>query len=406
MKILQVNTVFGFASTGTIVRDVQALCEQQGIECHVAYSVTNLEPSQIKNGYQIGNNLEHKMHGLLCRINGEQAYFSYFSTLRFICHINKIKPDIVHLHTIHGNYLNIKLIFRYLAKKNIRTIITLHDCWYYTGGCFHYTQVGCFKWRQSCGNCPKKRTDTPAYFLDKSSAILSDRRKLFDAIQNLTVVGVSKWIAKESKKGVFYDKNVTTIYNGVDTNIFKPTPSDFRQCLSLEGKFVIMGLVGKWFDPLNKDAFDYIVSKLQSDDRLLLFGCKGKRTDLSPNIIQFGYTTNREELAALYSCADVFINSTHEESFSLINIEPQACGTPVVTYANTGAQETVDNSCSFSVQTDDYKAMWEKVQLIKATGKAIYTEQCIKRVNTLFGMENNYKQYIDLYRKNNDKETN
>lgn len=414
MRILLVNGVYGYASTGTIVRDIHTLCEQQGIECYVAYSMTNLPPDQIHNGYKIGTTWEKKLHALLCRINGKQAYFSQIATRGLIKHIENIQPDIVHLHTIHGNYLNMPMLLSCLAKKRIRTIITMHDCWYYTGGCFHYTRVGCYKWQQSCGNCPKKKADTPAYFLDKSRQILADRKRLFDAIPDLTITGVSHWICEESKKGIFRDKKVMTIHNGIDTTIFRPNigwnvcPSSgalVKVQAELSGHFTIMGLAGKWLDSINREAFLYILSQLEDNDRFLLFGCDETKLELlnslelpKDKIITFGYTTDRQQLAILYSFADVFINCTREESFSLINVEPQACGTPVVTYANTGAKETVNNKCSYSVPTCDYRAMWENVSLIRKNGKKYYSEDCIQWVKDNFEIRVNYQKYLDLYK--------
>ena len=415
MRVLLINGVYGYASTGTIVRDIQALCEQQGIECYVAYSKTNLPADQIHNGYQIGTGWEKKLHALLCRINGRQAYFSHFATRRLIKHIECVQPDIVHLHTIHGNYLNMPMLFTYLAKKSIRTIVTMHDCWYYTGGCFHYTRVGCYKWQQSCGYCPKKKMDTPAFFLDKSSQILADRRRLFDAISNLTVTGVSNWICNESKRGIFRDKDVLTIRNGINTEIFRPTlfpdiehdEALLKVRYALSGHFTIMGLAGKWLDPINREAFLYILSHIEDNDRFLLFGCDNAKLAILNSfnlpvgkVITFGYTNNRHQLATLYTLADVFVNCTYEESFSLINVEPQACGTPVVTYANTGAQETVNNNCSFGVKTGDYKAMWEKVSQIRENGKIHYSEDCILWVKNNFNMQDNYLKYIVLYNSN------
>lgn len=415
MRILLVNGVYGYASTGTIVRDIQVLCEQHGIECYVAFSETNLSADKLHNAYKIGTTLEKKLHALLCRINGKQAYFSHFATRKFLKYIDHIKPDVVHLHTIHGNYLNMPMLFTYLSQRNIRTIITMHDCWYYTGGCFHYTQASCFKWQQSCGNCPKKKTDTPAYFLDKSSQILADRKRLFDAIPNLTVTGVSNWICEESQKGVLKDKQVVPIHNGIDTTIFKPTavkdinPTDalLKLQASLVGHFTILGPATKWLKSINRDAFEFILCMMLPKERFLLFGCDAAilsalnsfniPAELRDKVITFGYTTNRQQMAALYSLSDVFINCTREESFSLINVESQACGTPIVTYANTGAQETVNNQCSYGVPTCDYKAMWEKITLIRRNGKPHYSKDCILWVKENFDMQKNYQKYLSLY---------
>ena len=410
MKVLFINGVYGHGSTGTIVKDIELLCEQNGIECYVASP--DIAVRSAKRGYVIGNIFDHKLHALLCRVNGKQAYFSYFATRKLIEHIEHILPDIVHLHTLHGNYINMPMLLTALASNNIRTIVTMHDCWYYTGGCFHYSDIQCYKWQKYCNDCPKKKNDTPAYFLDKSRQILADRKRLFDAIPNLTITGVSRWICEESKKGIFYDKYVIPIHNGVDFSIFKPT-----NLLSLETKidieslsdssFTILGLAGKWLDPINRDAFLYILGKLQPSEHFILFGYNERiesqmqflniTKEQRDKIITIEYTKNRKQLAALYSIADVFINCTREDSFSLINVEAQACGTPIVTYSSTGAQETVDNKCSFGVKTGDYKEMWEKIALIQNKGKRHYSDDCILWVKENFDMHNNYQKYLSLY---------
>ena len=416
MKLLLINVTYGQGSTGTIVRDIENLCEKFNIECYVASP--DHEVMKAKRGYVIGNFLDHKLHAILCRINGQQAYFSRYATGQLIQYMEDIKPDIVHLHTIHGNYLHMPRLLSCLARNNIRTIITMHDCWYYTGGCFHYTEANCYKWQHRCGNCIKKKVDTPAYFFDKSSQILADRKRLFDSISNLTITGVSNWICEESRKGIFHDKHVVTIHNGIDTSVFCPISmfdiermEELKSVKSLlDGKFTIMGLAGKWLDPINRESFLYILSHLKSSDRFLLFGCNNHQIsevdslqipqEQRDRIIIYGYTSNRLQLAALYSLADVFINCTREESFSLINVEPQACGTPVVTYSNTGAQETVDNKCSFGVKTGDYIAMLEKISQIRKNGKSHYSDDCIQWVKNKFDMQQNYLKYLALYTNN------
>ena len=179
MKVMQINAVYGVGSTGVIVKDLHELCLQNGIESYVSYSTTNQKSEDIKNGYIIGGTLGKKIHAFLSRLGGKQAYFSSFATKKFIKHIKRIKPDIVHLHNLHSNYINMNMLLDYLGKSNTETIITLHDCWFYTGGCFHYTAAGCGKWLEGCGNCPKKMQDTPAILKDNSAKILSDRKNTF-----------------------------------------------------------------------------------------------------------------------------------------------------------------------------------------------------------------------------------
>lgn len=399
MKVMQINAVYGVGSTGVIVEDLHNLCLQNGIDSYVSYSTTNIKTEDIKNGYIIGSNTGKKIHAILSRLGGKQAYFSSFATKNLIKHIKNIKPDIVHLHNLHSNYINMNMLLDYLGKNDIETIITLHDCWFYTGGCFHYTAAGCGKWLESCGNCPKKMGDTPALLKDNSAKILSDRKKYFSAIKNLTVVGVSKWIEDEACKTFLKDANTCYIHNGIDTSFFKPTPSDFRSKYGLENKFLILAPANKWLNPVNKDTFDYFTNNLPDDCVIVMLGCtESQKINLPKNVFALDYIKDREELRKVYSACDVFVNCTREESFSLINVEPQACGTPVVTYRNTGAQETVDNKCSFSVETGNYTQLLTTVLHIKEKGKDSFTQACIEWVQCRFDRDQNYKKYIELYK--------
>ena len=394
MKVLQINAVYGQGSTGTIVRDIEHLCEQNDIECYVASPDPKVR--EAKRGYVIGNIVDHKLHALLCRINGMQAYFSHFPTWNLCRYIDQIKPDVVHLHNLHSNYIHLNILLKYLAKKDIRTIITLHDCWFYTGGCFHYSAAKCDGWLRECGQCPKGRTGSPSYLGDYSSDILEDRKRLFKAIPHLTVIGVSKWIASEAKRTFFCNRPVFTIYNGIDLSVFRFRESNLRNRLRLTDKRIILGPAQKWLSPVNKETLDYFTSNMLDEEVLVLFGCKDTCNYLPHNVIQYGFINNRQDLIELYSSADVFVNCTREESLSLVNIEAQACGTPVVTYDGTGVQETVDGICGITVSSGNYE------QLLLSVRKVLqfpHSKNGIRhQIEIKFDMVENYKKYIKEYK--------
>lgn len=401
IKVLEINAVYGHGSTGTIVKDIESFCISSGLECFVASPDSNV--FKAKNGYLIGNILDHKIHALLSRINGKQGYYSYFSTVKLLKYIDSINPNIVHLHNLHSNYIHLNMLLRYLAKKNIKTFITLHDCWFYTGGCFHYTTSECFKWLEACGDCPKKMLDIPAYLKDSSSQILQDRKKFFLNIPRLYVVGVSDWISQEAKRSFFKNVPVVTIHNGIDFNIFKPTISDIRIRLGLEGKFIILGPASKWLLPENKYILDFFIKKMKKDELLVLFGATDCNIKIADNVKLLGFTKNRRELAEIYTLADVFVNTTREDSLSLINVEAQACGTPVVTFNATGPKETVDEINSFSVPVGDSFALYEKIQFIKYNMSDCVNSESIKFVKSRFDRLQTYQQYINLYKTCSDE---
>ena len=397
MRILQINAVYGHGSTGTIVRDIEQLCYAKGIECLVA----SPDPAvrQAKRGYVIGNTIDHKLHAALSRIYGKQAYYSRCATRSLLKYMDREKPDIVHLHNLHSNYIHLNMLLDYLAKRDIITIVTLHDCWFYTGGCFHYANAECYRWLEKCGNCPKQKLDTPALLKDCSAQILADRKKYLLAIPRLVVTGVSDWIANEARRTFLADTKLVTIRNGIDLNVFKPTPSDFRQRLGLEGKYVILGPASKWLSDVNKEVLDKFTKLMHPDEVLLLFGVDVQDTsNLPKNVITYGYTKNREELAQLYTMADVFVNCTREESLSLINIEAQACGTPVVTFDATATPETVDGVYSLSTQVGNPDRLYESVENIRYNNDGEVSKQVISFASKNYDLYSNYEEYLNLYK--------
>ncbi len=396
MKVVQINAIYGAKSTGTIVREIQSCCEEHGIEGYVAYSIANRPDVEVPRGYHIGNKLTAKWAALVSRVIGKQAYANRFSTRRFLRWLDKVNPDIVHLHNLHSNYIHLNMLLRYLAKHDIATVITMHDCWYFTGGCVHYAAVGCQRWQKGCGQCPKWKA-MPSWFCDTSASVLSDKKKYLSAIPRLTVVGASQWVAEEMKRSLLGNLNITFIHNGFDLSVFTPTLSRKRQELNIENKFVVLGPASKWLLPTNKATLDHFLSHMTEDMVLVLFGCNEITESLPKNVVQIGYIKNPKEMAELYSMADVLVNCSREDTLSSLNLECQACGTPVVTYDATGSKETVDGQCGFAIYTGDVDSLWEKVVRVKELGKNSLTNQCREWVCSHFEKQKNYQKYIQLY---------
>ncbi len=405
MVVLQVNALYGSKSTGTIIRHIQDCCFDNDIDGYVAFSYADRPMSQIRNGYQIGNRLTKKWHAILSRIAGKQAYYNRITTWKFLRYLDRVKPDIVHLHNLHNNYIHLNLLLRYLAKNNITTIITMHDCWYFTGGCFHYDDVGCKKWQYRCGRCPKKCMDTPAYLWDASADILRDRDQYLNAIPKLIIVGCSEWVVNECRKSVLGDKEIYCIHNGFDLNVFHPVVSELRAELGVEDKYVLLCPASKWLSAKNKETYDFFVSHLEDNMVLVLFGCTYFHECMPSNVKQIGFISDANEMAKLYSMADVFVNCSREDTFSSLNIEAQACGTPVVTYEATGNRETVDGVCGYAVETGNYVELLAAVKCMKNIGKQNLSQLCVERVQVEFEKDEAYIKYINLYKQAYLKDT-
>lgn len=402
MKLLQINAVYGYGSTGKIVQSIHELALSKGVQSYVAYSLSNVPQDKIINGYKIGGVFGKKLHAFLYRIGGKQAYFSRFSTLKLIRYINKTKPDIVSLHNLHSCYINLNMLLKFLAKKDIKTVITMHDCWFYTGGCFHYSQIGCNKWQESCGHCPKRKTDLKAYITENSAKVLNDRKKYFSAIKDLTCIGVSDWITSEAKKSLLRDKKHITIKNGIDLSFFKPTSSDFRKKYGIEDRFIILGLASKFFNTANDETRKHLIKSLEPDEVLILIGCTSKQIESLPsNVIGLPYISDREQMRDILSASDVFANCSREDTLSTINLEAQACGTPVIVYDNTGCKETVnDNLTGYVVENGNFSNFVDMIKIVKEHEKKYYFNNCIDWAKYNFDSNQNYDLFFKMFSSN------
>ncbi len=395
MKVLQINAVYGYKSTGIIVKDIDKTLQINGHESYIAYQKCSTRPN---NGYKIGNIIDCKTHGLLTRIIGKQAYFSILSTKRLLQYIDIIKPDIIHLHNLHSNYINLNMLLKYLEYENIKTIITLHDCWFFTGKCFHYSVIGCKKWQKHCENCPKLKDDVPSWLLDQTAVVFHDKEKYLSAIYDLVIVGVSDWISNEAAKSFLKGKRIITIHNGVDLDIFKPTESDIKMKLGVENKFVILGTANKWLDKINKNTFHYVTNQLAEDEVMLLIGCSKEQMGKLPDrVIGIEYINSREELAQIYSTADVYVNVTWEDSLPTVNIESLCCGTPVITFDSGGSPEIINQDTGIVVEQGDYKSLFNAIREVKLKGKEYYKLRCIEHGVKNFNKNDRYLDYIQLY---------
>lgn len=403
MKISQINAVYGLGSTGIIVKDLQRICTENDIACEVICAFSNELGPDI---YRIGNQLSNKLHSLLSRVGGKQGYYSIFPTLQLLKHYQKNPPDIIHLHNLHSNYVNVPMLLKYAAKNDVPVVVTLHDCWLYTGGCTHYEHSHCFKWKDSCGSCPQRYEEFPALLFDMSSEILADRMKLFSGIKKLTAVGVSQWIVDEARQNVFAHAHCITIHNGIDTDFFHPMGyEELVNCASLRelkekdlNVFLILCPANKWFLDINRDTFDYFAARLEDDMRMVFIGNGVDKSRLTDKMIDIGYVSSREQIRDIYNACDVMVNCTREESLSLLNVEVQSCGTPVITYSNTGVKETVNGTCGFAVENGNPESAWQAMMIIKENGKVRYSESCRDWVKQEFEIGTNYRKYIELYK--------
>lgn len=392
MKVVQINAVSGRGSTGTIARQISDMLNRHNIENYIFYADGNDEYNQ---AVKISSALDMKLHSLMSRVTGLQGYFSTVSTKKLLKRLDETKPDIVHLHNLHHNYINLNLLLGYLAKKGIKTVLTLHDCWFFTGKCTHYAFAKCDRWQYGCGNCRLLKKDNVSWFFDKTKKIWLDKRKYFTAIPELEIVGASRWIADEAKKSYLNCGNITYIHNGINTDIFSPNGDDIRRKLGTEDKFVILAVANKWEDSSNSGLLDFISKNIANDSKIVMLG--GTRDGME-NVINIPYVNSPYELAKIYRSADVFVNVSHADTLPTVNIEAMSSGTPVVTYDVCGCAETVTAHTGVVVKEDDKEALLDAIKQVKNNGKGYYTRHCREHILCNYDMNRQYEEYLKIYK--------
>lgn len=391
MRILQVN-IFGNLSTGRIATDLYRTLAANGEEGCVAFA-RNMIPDDVPH-IIIGNSTDVKVHGLMTRITDKTGFYSKRATRKFIQKIEEYKPDVIHLHNIHGYYINIELLFNYLKETQIPVVWTLHDCWAFTGHCCYYSMANCDRWKTGCYDCPQKKAYPASLIMDNSEWNYKKKKELFTGV-NMHLVAVSKWLAGQVKESFLRDYPLSVIYNGIDLSVFKPTESDFKKKYGIEDKKVVLGVASTW--DVRKGLNDFIeLSKLLPEDyKVVVVGVNQKeQLSLSDNMLGLSRTDSMEELAGIYTAADFFFNASVEETFGLPTVEAMACGSPVIVYDATALPEVVSKSVGYVVKSHDLQRV---VNIISTKSLEVDIDDCIQEAGK-FEKSKQYDMYLKLYK--------
>ncbi len=387
MKVLMINSVCSIRSTGRICTNILDTLLSCGDECRIAYGRENVIEKYQKYSYQISSPYSAKIDALKCRIFDNAGFNSVIATKKFIKWVEEYDPDLIHLHNLHGYYINIDILFEYIKRKNKPVIWTMHDCWAFTGHCSHYVSRNCDKWLTGCYNCPGKHGYPKSILFDNSKKNYLKKKDVFSKVDNLTIITPSQWLANQVKQSFLSDKKIQVINNGIDTSVFKPTQSDFRKKHNLQDKKIILGVASAW--TASKGLYDFVKlsEKLNEKYKIVLVGLKeNQRSEIPSQILAIDRTTDTKELAEIYTAADLFVNPTYADTYPTVNLEAQACGTPVITYRTGGSVESVPSENV--VETGDIEALLS----------AITGENAFAVNNNDFSLSRMVNQYINLYR--------
>lgn len=397
-KLLQINPVVRLnTSTGRIMKEIGEVAMASGWESYVAYSgARDGMPAHSSKLVPVGDKLDLAVHAVATRLFDAHGLASKRGTRQFIERIKAIDPDVIHIHNIHGYFLNYPLLFNYLQESGKPVVWTIHDCWLYTGHCYYYSAAHCNKWQTGCGHCPQKRAFPASWLFDRSACNLSDKKRAFGALENLTIVPVSNWIRQEMASSILADKHFQVIHNGIDLETFRPEAADGE--VPVEGT-QILGVASIWLEEKGWSDLMKLAAMLRPDEKLVLVGktTEEQRKQLPANVQLIERTENIGKLAALYAGSTVFVNPTRQDNYPTVNLESIACGTPVVTYRTGGSVEAVAEGTGSVVEQGDVAAMLERVRELAASDRAATAARCRERALSHFRKEDCYKNYIDLY---------
>ena len=398
-KLFQINATLNCGSTGRIAEQIGLLAQQNGYEVYIAHGSRYKNPSQL-HSIQVVTPLEERLHGVYSLLFDRHGLASTRQTARLVEHIKKIRPDIIHLHNIHGYYLNYEVLFRYLAEADIPVVWTLHDCWSFTGHCTYFDYAGCEKWKIGCGACPLKIMYPRSLFVDNSRNNYIRKKVAFTSVKNLTVVPVSYWLGDLAKQSFLRNYPMSIIHNGTDLITFSPDAAiDLNKTFGTAGKKYILGVAAPWSQRKGLDDAVELSRKLDfSEYQILLVGLsKEQFMDLPPEVIGIGRTQNAQELAGYYAGADVFINPTLEDNFPTTNIEALACGTPVVAYNTGGSPEAVSPETGLVVEKGNVAELAAAVETVCTNGRAAYFANCRRRAEERYDKNKCFGEYLQLY---------
>jgi len=365
MRVLLINETCGMGSHGRLCKEIADRYKADGHEVKIAFGRGRNIPQDCREyAFRIGNSLNVYLHALYTRITDKHGFGSRKPTRQFIKWAEDYDPDLIWLHNIHGYYINIELLFNWIKsypEKEIKW--TLHDCWAFTGHCGHFLVPKCNKWKTQCYKCPEKKQYPKSLFLDNSRGNYKRKKELFCNVKRMSLIVPSEWLGEQVRKSFLQDYPVEIVRNTIDTNIFKFIESDLRDRLGIQDKYVVLGVASKWTERKGLNDYLKLAKLLDCRFQIIMIGLTKKQIRKLPKeIIGMECTENRKELARFYSMADVFLNLTYEENYPTVNLEAEACGTPVITYDTGGCRETIKLADSKLVKTGQIGEVFQIIE--------------------------------------------
>lgn len=394
--LLQISIEANVCSVGRIEQQIGDLAIANGWQSYMTYS-RGYKPGASK-AIRIGSKPDVYWHVLMTRLFDRHCLHSKDATKKLVEQIKEINPDIIHIHQIHGYFLNIEVLFTFLKRYGKPIVWTFHDCWAFTGHCAHFDKVGCEKWKSGCYDCPLK-SEYPSSYIDRSEKNYKFKKELFTNIPKLHIVTVSKWLQQLVEESFFKSYVIQTIYNGVDVSIFHPRQNiDVVKLFKLEGKRILLAAATTWTEDKGLKDYFQLRKVLSNDNVIVLVGLTEDQIKALPaGIVGIRRTNSQYELAELYSAADITLNLSYLETFGLTTAEGLACGTPGIVYNKTASPELITPETGRIVEAGDIKGLSDAIEEILSKGKSNYSDKCRERAVEYYDKDKQYRKYLDLY---------
>lgn len=397
VKVLMINSVCGVGSTGRICTDIAEMLEERGDTCKIIYGRNSVPVKYEKYAIKIGGKLSVSLHAFNTRVFDCAGFGSKIATRKIIKAIKAYDPDIIHLHNLHGYYINVKILFDYLKKSNKTVFWSFYDCWAFTGHCAHFDYNGCDGWEKECKKCKFKKEYPKSLIFSRAHKNYSVKKKIFSDLKNLHIIAPSRWMEGLVKKSFFHAYPIHLLPNGIDLKTFHKNNLIDKSKIDAENKFVVLGVSNVLSKMKGIEEFNYLADNLPKDKfKFVLIGALPKSINISGDILHIQRTNDIEELCGYYSVADVFVNPTYQETQGLTTIEAMACGTPVVVYNSGGAAECVTDKCGIIVERGDVEGLKEAVIKITENPTCFDKTQLLKQAEK-YEKVKLYEDFMALY---------
>lgn len=397
-----INNSFSYGGAEKIAQTLyNALNETPGFSAYFAYGRRSTERDE--KTFKFSLKSEIYFHALLTRLTGLQGYGSWFSTRRLERFVLEEKFDLIHLHNLHGYYLNLDFI-KFLGKLNIPIVWTLHDAWPITGRCCYF--LGCERWKKGCGNCPHLSWPPKTYF-DSSALMWKKKKEYFTQDWNPVIVCPSRWMADRVRESYLNKYRIEVIPNGVDASIFKPRDkSAIRKKIGIpSSKKIILSIAVKLNEERKGAKYCFEALKYIRNRNWMIVTL-GKKLDLGAkvakniNIKQLGYISDPNLISEIYNAADIFCTTSLDDTFPTTVLEAMACGIPIAGFKAGGIPEQVSPDCGILVEAKNVKTLAEAIDTLLDNDeqRKIFSLNCRKRTLENYSIEKFKERYINLYR--------